>query len=350
MVPKSLTSSGRAHWGDISSGGPVPSKTKKNALKSEQSAQDRKRVKRSQPRVVTLHTVQEIEETIPYVRIFRNFLPQEEADKLLRSLVSRKWMFQEKEFYIAGKLCKSSQRSSMFVTPGYEDLDSLYSSNAMENMHFFGELQMAKEYVDKKVNEVLATRERHPLEIQTAWTTNVCVGNYFKDNTSHLDWHSDKLTNIGPLPTIASLSFGATRVFRLRPNETGSTIYNMVLPNNALLIMLPGCQELFKHSVPSLANSLVSRHMLCGEERFSLTFRMIEPTLFANPVHCDKCGERMILRRVSNTGFYTWMCYASFRGGSCRRMLHSRLDALKTRGKVELTSSSKLDGTKWFPR
>lgn len=313
------------------------------------SCKNEESVKRSRPGVISLHTVKEIEEQIPYVKIFRNFLPEEESAKVLESLMERKWMFQEKEFYIAGKLCKSSQRSSMFVTPGFEDLDSLYSSNDMKNMHFFPELESAKKFVDKRVNEILANRERHPLEIQTDWETNMCVGNLFENNASHLDWHSDKLTNTGPLPTIASLSFGATRMFRLRRIEPNSAIYNIILPNNTLLVMLPGCQELFKHSVPTLANSLVSRNKLSGDARFSLTFRMVEPTLYANPVHCDKCNERMILRRISNNGYYMWMCYSSFKGGKCRRRRHSKLERLNETGGNDLTTDSKTEGTKWFP-
>lgn len=308
------------------------------------------RVKRSKPAVISLHSIKEIEETIPYVRVFRDFLPEDESVKVLESLVERKWMFQEKEFYIAGKLCKSSQRSSMFVTKGYEELDSLYSSNDMENMKFFPELERIKKYVDEKINQVLSTRTRHPLEIQTEWEANVCVGNYFENNANHLDWHSDKLTNAGPLPTIASLSFGATRLFRLRSIEPkNSVIYNIILPNNTLFIMLPGCQELYKHSVPTLANSLVARHKLSGESRFSLTFRMVEPTLFANPVYCDKCSERMVLMRISSTGYYMWMCYSPFKGGKCRRRLHSKLQRINKSISSQLTSNSKHEGTKWFP-
>lgn len=67
--------------------------------------------------------------------------------------------------------------------------------------------------------------------------------------------HSDVLTHLGPYPTIASLSLGCSRPFRLRsflpesassPNRT----LEILLPHNSLCIMHAGCQETFKHTVP----------------------------------------------------------------------------------------------------
>lgn len=71
-------------------------------------------------------------------------------------------------------------------------------------------------------------------------------------------YHADQLTYLGPYPTIASLSLGTTRVFRLRGvqslQDDASTppprTYDIELPHNSLCIMGAGCQEKYKHTIP----------------------------------------------------------------------------------------------------
>ena len=69
--------------------------------------------------------------------------------------------------------------------------------------------------------------------------------------------HADQLTYLGPYPTIASLSLGVTRNFRLRGvpslqslNEPPPRTYDIQLPHNSLCIMGASCQERFKHGIP----------------------------------------------------------------------------------------------------
>lgn len=312
-----------------------------------------KRTKPNEERSITLTTAEEIELHIPYVKVFKNFLPEDISSDMVESLMSKRLMFQEKEFYIAGQLCRSSQRSVMFTTPQYQRLQNWYSSNKLKNVDFFPELYIAKAYVDQKVNDVLNTRAKDPLQIQSDWKSGICIGNHFMSNKSQLDWHSDRLARIGPLPTIASLSFGATRIFRLRRvDSTTSTIFNIPLPNNTLLIMLPGTQELFKHSVPSLTNSLVASHPQAGENRFSLTFRMIHEKLDKFPVICDKCQSHMVLRRSAKTCQYIWRCFSSYKGGQCNHLLNADFTHLNDDETTDLkfTCQSDKEGTSWHER
>jgi hypothetical protein len=71
-------------------------------------------------------------------------------------------------------------------------------------------------------------------------------------------YHSDVLTYLGPYPTIASMSLGVSRPFRLRPFTPISSIaqplrtLDIPLPHNALLIMHAGTQEKYRHSIPEV--------------------------------------------------------------------------------------------------
>ena len=82
-------------------------------------------------------------------------------------------------------------------------------------------------------------------------------------------WHADQLTcelrclsrkltpDLGPYCTIASLSLGTPRAFRLRPTAavdeayaatTPVRTYEVTLGHNTLCLMTPGCQERYKHT------------------------------------------------------------------------------------------------------
>ncbi|GMM27592.1 hypothetical protein DAMA08_003080 [Martiniozyma asiatica (nom. inval.)] len=348
----------------------IPDVVKKRKLQSSLPfySQPKKLKQEITNRTITLHTIAEIEAHIPSVKVFKNFLPNEISDLILDELITKRMIFLDKEFYIAGKLCRPSQKSIMFATPEHINIDHMYTSNDIKIANFFPQLYTVKCYVDAKVNELLDNlKEKHPYQIQKNWKADFCVGNYFPNNKSHLDWHTDKLSNIGPLPTIASLSFGATRIFRLRPiTPSNSVIYDIALPNNTLLVMLPSTQELYKHNVPTLTYSLVDKHPKSNEGRFSLTFRKIHPILKQNRVSCDKCNSNMLLRRLfkknEDEGYYVWMCNSSYKGKECFGFKYAQFDQLyelmnggdgssnfnKTDPPINLVAKSKSDAARWL--
>ena len=64
-------------------------------------------------------------------------------------------------------------------------------------------------------------------------------------------------TDLGPYTTIASLSLGTPRGFRVRPTDavdpayhtTGTArTYEITLAHNSLVLMNAGCQERYKHT------------------------------------------------------------------------------------------------------
>lgn len=106
--------------------------------------------------------------------------------------------------------------------------------------------------------------------------------------TQSVGFHSDVLQYLGPFPTIASLTLGCTRPFRLRPflpsgnnnnNNSGPDqplpqirTLDIILPHNSLLIMHAGCQERYKHAVPPMNGMDVfrlSKSSLAESEHFS---------------------------------------------------------------------------------
>ncbi|KAH9997255.1 hypothetical protein BJV77DRAFT_984201 [Russula vinacea] len=73
------------------------------------------------------------------------------------------------------------------------------------------------------------------------WRANFAAANCYEGAKEGVGFHSDRLTSIGPYPTIASLSLGTRRVFRLREvialDEVGkraAQTFDIPLPHNSV--------------------------------------------------------------------------------------------------------------------
>ena len=138
-------------------------------------------------------------------------------------------------------------------------------------------LSHVADLIEPLVNAHLASRPRYPLEYAGEWRANRCGANRYDGAASGVGWHADQLTYLGPYCTIASLSLGTSRNFRVRetkstegvldPSSNGPTAglggssaesgskgkeirtYEVTLGHNSLVLMDPGCQERFKHTL-----------------------------------------------------------------------------------------------------
>ena len=97
---------------------------------------------------------------------------------------------------------------------------------------------------------------------------NCVLMHYYKDGTEYINFHSDDEDLFGTNPTIAGLSFGASRDFVLRHNETRQK-WVLSTKSGSVYVMAGACQEEMKHSVPK------RRGKFLNEPRVSLTFRTI---------------------------------------------------------------------------
>jgi alkylated DNA repair dioxygenase AlkB len=95
---------------------------------------------------------------------------------------------------------------------------------------------------------------------------NSVLCNLYRDGHDAMGWHSDAERELGLRPTIASLSFGATRRFRLRPRGAGAT-HDIALESGSLLLMAGDTQQNYRHALPRTAKPVGAR--------INLTFRHI---------------------------------------------------------------------------
>lgn len=103
------------------------------------------------------------------------------------------------------------------------------------------------------------------VEQQCAHRFNSCLMNLYHDGSEGMGWHSDDEKTLGRNPVIASVSFGAERVFKLKHRES-KEIVSVLLENGSLLVMKGATQHHWIHAMPKTKKITTPR--------INLTFRL----------------------------------------------------------------------------
>lgn len=104
-------------------------------------------------------------------------------------------------------------------------------------------------------------------EAMTESRFNSVLANLYRDGRDSMGWHSDDERSLGPDPTIASLSFGAVRRFRLKHKREPERAVAIDLPPGSCLVMAGSLQHHWRHALPKTARPVGAR--------INLTFRLI---------------------------------------------------------------------------
>jgi alkylated DNA repair dioxygenase AlkB len=106
------------------------------------------------------------------------------------------------------------------------------------------------------------------IEDCTEETYNSVLLNYYRDNNDSMGFHSDDERELGPEPSIASLSLGDKRTFLFRHKHVkDSETIAVPLPSGSVLLMKGATQRNYKHAINRETRP-------CGP-RINLTFRRI---------------------------------------------------------------------------
>lgn len=91
--------------------------------------------------------------------------------------------------------------------------------------------------------------------------------NLYRDGRDSVAWHGDRVLRERLTATVATVSLGHPRGFRLRPADGGASV-GITLGRGDLLVMGGTCQRTWKHAVPKVASA---------GARVSLAFRHADP-------------------------------------------------------------------------
>ena len=112
---------------------------------------------------------------------------------------------------------------------------------------------------------------RSRVECAAEHSFNSVLLNRYRNGQDSMGYHSDAEPELGENPVIASLSFGVSRRFILKPKRQAKAAqkFELSLGHGSLLLMRGTCQHTFRHAVP--------KQRVVNEERINLTFRRIYP-------------------------------------------------------------------------
>lgn len=96
---------------------------------------------------------------------------------------------------------------------------------------------------------------------------NACLANLYRNGNDSMGWHADDEKELGAQPVIASVSFGAERLFHLKHKTDNTARYKIRLQHGSLLIMKGTTQQFWKHQLPKTKKRV--------DPRINLTFRKI---------------------------------------------------------------------------
>lgn len=185
-----------------------------------------------------------IDAQVSYVPAFIGF---EEANKLFEKLLLQvNW--QQDDIVVFGKKYQQPRLTALY---GNDGKSYSYSSLTM----FPNKWNSLLTYIKEKVEDFMKVK-----------FTTVLL-NYYRDGNDSNGWHADNEKELGKNPIIASVSFGAKRVFQMKHNSIKEQKFKIELEHGSLLIMKGTTQHFWKHQIPKSAKNV--------GPRINLTFRII---------------------------------------------------------------------------
>ena len=179
---------------------------------------------------------------------YPQFFDKEQADSIYTELL-QKINWQQDNITVFGKTHPQPRLTALY---GNEGKPYSYSNITMQPHPWNSLLQKIKHY----------------LEARTACEFTTVLLNQYRDGKDSNGWHADNEKELGPNPIIASLSFGAERVFQLKHNTLADAKKSITLEHGSLLLMKGTTQHFWKHQIPKTAKPI--------ETRINLTFRTIK--------------------------------------------------------------------------
>ena len=180
------------------------------------------------------------------IQYYPNFFDTTTADDLFLKL-QKEIIWQQDDIMVYGKTYAQPRLTALYGNQG----KPYGYSNIVMQPHNWSPLLM---YIKNEIETICEEN-----------FTTVLLNNYRNGKDSN-GWHADNEKELGRNPIIASVSFGAERVFQLKHNSLDLK-QNIILQHGSLLIMQGTTQHFWKHQIPKTAKPIF--------ERINLTFRIL---------------------------------------------------------------------------
>ena len=108
---------------------------------------------------------------------------------------------------------------------------------------------------------------KHKIEAISQVKFNSVLLNLYRGEKDSVSWHSDDEPELGPNPTIGSVTFGESRSFQFRHKNKKEFRSKVELTHGSYLLMKGATQHFWQHQIPKSSKPAGSR--------INLTFRTI---------------------------------------------------------------------------
>lgn len=136
---------------------------------------------------------------------------------------------------------------------------------------FYGDRGVSYKYSGQEMQSILwndsLLQIKNSLKENLGLDFNSCLLNYYRDGNDSMGWHQDNELALGKNPTIASLTFGSERKFKLKHISEPAHKLDLILEDKSVFIMSGETQHFYKHAIPKTKKEV--------GPRINLTFRNI---------------------------------------------------------------------------
>jgi alkylated DNA repair dioxygenase AlkB len=179
------------------------------------------------------------------ITLYKHFFNEPESRKFMVTLLDEiQWKQERISFY--GKTYDLPRLTAWYGDP---NKTYRYSGITVQSLPWIAVLEEIKSKIESvsrvKFNSVLLNR--------------------YRSGTDSVSWHSDDECQLGRHPVIGSVSFGQSRLFKLKHKSTKQRKH-LELINGSYLLMKGATQDNWLHEIPKNK---------CQGERVNLTFRVI---------------------------------------------------------------------------
>jgi len=182
------------------------------------------------------------------VLFFPNYFSKSDSDRLYKDLMD-KILWQQDQIRFFGKMIDLPRKTAWY---GDNDKPYTYSGIPMQPHTWTPDLVEIKSQIET---------------IAKVDFSSVLL-NLYRDGKDSVSWHSDNEKELGINPVIGSVSFGATRTFKLRHLIDKSLVIKIELTHGSFVLMSGKTQHCWEHEIPKTSQKLLPR--------INLTFRVIK--------------------------------------------------------------------------
>jgi alkylated DNA repair dioxygenase AlkB len=139
-------------------------------------------------------------------------------------------------------------------------LTALYANN--DHSYSYSNITMFPKILTEELLEI-----KLDIEDKVHYEFSTILLNLYRNGNDSNGWHADNEKELGENPVIASLSFGASRIFHFKHRKLTDQKFKLILEHGSLLLMKGEMQHFWLHQIPKTKREI--------GERINLTFRTI---------------------------------------------------------------------------